>query len=104
MSINTRASVVGALAVVLSVSACASLRSIVVGTHEWFESKEPDLRRRAAIDLPCNEAPIEFVSVSPSGKDYREVEARGCGRGVGYKYLKIGGIESWPKAGDSTPR
>jgi hypothetical protein len=103
MAIITRKSVVGALAVVLSVSACASLKSIVVGTHEWFERKEPDLRRRAVVDLPCNEVSIEFVSVSPSRTDYREVEARGCGRGVRYKYLKIGPVESWPKASDSTP-
>jgi hypothetical protein len=74
---------------------------MVVGTRPWFERREPDLRTRATRDLPCDGGAVEFVSVSPSGSDFREVEARGCGRRLRYTYLKVGPVESW-KNGDST--
>lgn len=40
--------------------------------------------------------------VSPSGSDYRDVEARGCGRRLRYTYVKVGPVESWPQTGVST--
>jgi hypothetical protein len=89
----------------ITVAMAASLNgcSIIVGTHAWFERKEPGLIKRATVDLPCHNQPIEFVSVSPSRSDYREVEAHGCGKKVRHTYLKIGPVENWPKAGDSSP-
>ncbi len=86
----------------VSLSACAGMSSIVVGTHAWFERREPDLRKRATLDLACDPSALEFVSVSPSGNDYREVEAHGCGKKVRYTYVKVGFAESWPKSAAST--
>jgi hypothetical protein len=74
--------------------------SMIAGSGAWFENQKPDVEPLAKADLACNDKPIQFAAVS--GDDYREVEARGCGKKVTYKLVKIAFVEKWQKAGDVT--
>ncbi len=89
---------------IATVVACASFgvgcAGMVVGSSAWFDKKRPDVEPVAASDLPCTGTPIEFKPVTMN--DYREVEARGCGKKVRYKLVKIGFVEKWVKAGEVT--
>ncbi len=87
----------GALALAQTVG-CAGM---VVGSASWFERKKPDVELLAAADLGCSAQPIAFTA--PTMNDYREVEARGCGKKVRYKLVKVSVVETWVKASDVTP-
>jgi hypothetical protein len=72
--------------------------SMIAGSSGWFENQKPDVEPLAKADLACSDKPIQFAAVS--GDDYREVEARGCGKKVTYKLVKIAFVEKWQKAGE----
>ena len=97
------ASIAASLTVTMfSLGGCAALSGMVAGSPEWFKNgHEADLKARAATDLSCSDKPIEFVSTA--GDDYREVEARGCGKKVGYTYFKVGPAGSWAKSEEPAP-
>jgi len=82
--------------------ACAYLAAgcagMIAGSPAWFERQKPDVQELAAADLQCADKPIEYKPVS--GDDYREVEAKGCGKKVSYKMIKIGPVSKWSKATD----
>ena len=71
---------------------------MIAGTPAWFDRKKPDVEPVASADLACVGAPIEFSAVAMN--DYREVEARGCGKKVRYKLVKVSLIEKWVKSSD----
>ena len=79
----------------IALLALSSSCSIIVGTHAWFERKEPVLSKAARGELRCPGEPVSFVSTAHD--DWREVEARGCGRAVQYRYLRVGPVENWVK-------
>lgn len=74
---------------------CAGM---IVGSHDWFERKRSDVEPKAAADLGCTGKPVDFAPVSHD--DYREVEARACGKKARYRMIKVGPVESWEKASD----
>ena len=89
------------VAVALAVSSLAGCAGMIVGTHDWFERKKPDVQEKASVDLSCKGQPIDFVAAS--GDDYREVEARGCAKKVRYKLVKVSVVESWVKSSEVQP-
>ena len=76
---------------------CAGM---IAGSQGWFEGKKADIEPTASADLACSGKPIEFKPITMD--DYREVEARGCGKKVTYKFTKISFVEKWVKASDVT--
>jgi hypothetical protein len=74
---------------------CAGM---IAGSPGWFENKRADVEPTASTDLACTGKPIEFAAVTMD--DYREVEARGCGKKVRYKFTKISFVEKWVKSSE----
>lgn len=94
----SRSSLVSLAAVVLCSSFAAGCAGMIAGTPAWFDRKKPDVEPVASADLGCVGTPIEFSAVSHD--DFREVEARGCGKKVRYKLVKVSLIEKWVKSSD----
>ena len=90
----------------VAVFALSSLMStgcagMIAGSQGWFEGKKSDIEPTASADLACTGKPIEFKPVTMD--DYREVEARGCGKKVTYKFTKVSFVEKWVKSSDVSP-
>jgi hypothetical protein len=85
----------------VSLSFAAGCAGMIVGSPAWFERQKPDVQPMAAADLQCSDKPIEYAAVSSN--DYREVEARGCGKKARYQLIKVGPIQKWSKSSDVTP-
>jgi hypothetical protein len=86
------------VALAASSSLLAGCAGMIVGSPAWFDRQKPDVQELAAVDLQCGDKPIEYAPVS-SG-DYREVEARGCGKKAHYQLIKVGPIQKWSKSSD----
>ena len=71
---------------------CGAMAGMVVGSSGWFEKQKPDVESKAIADLSCTAPQISYA---PNGDDYREVEARGCGKKIKYVYVKVGPVGSW---------
>lgn len=88
-------------ALVFAVSAstvgCAGM---IAGSSSWFDRQREDVEPKATADLSCGGQSITYAPVKMD--DYREVEARGCGKKVKYDYVKVGPVGKWSKAGDVT--
>lgn len=82
-------------------SLLAGCAGMIAGSEFWFERKKPDVEPLAASDLDCKGKPIEFTPVTMG--DYREVEARGCGKKAQYQLVKVGFAEDWKRSSDVTP-
>lgn len=93
-----RSSLLSVLVFALASYALAGCASMMVGSHDWFEKKRPDVEPIAAADLGCAGKPIEFVA--PTMDDYREVEAHGCAKKVRYKLVKVSFVEKWVKSSE----
>ena len=93
-------SLLSLLVLSLSSYGLAGCAGMIVGTHDWFERKKPDVSTIAAKDLGCAQ-PIDFVAAS--GDDYHEVEAHGCAKKVRYKLVKVSVVESWVKSSEVQP-
>lgn len=78
------------ITVSISSLGCAGM---MAGSSAWFDRQRPDLETKASADLACTGKPIAFAAAK--GDDYREVEARGCGKKVSYTYVKVGPVSSW---------
>jgi hypothetical protein len=74
---------------------------MIVGSQAWFDNQRGDVEPVAKTDLACTDKPLEFAAVTMD--DYREVEARGCGKKVKYKHLKVGMVQKWVKSSDVAP-
>ncbi len=77
---------------------CAGM---IVGSAGWFDRQKPDVQPMAANDLACPDQPISYTPVAMN--DYREVEARGCGKKAHYELIKIGPVKKWSKSSDVSP-
>lgn len=86
-------------------AACAQFTvgcaGMIVGSAGWFDRQKPDVQPMAAADLQCADKPIEYAPVAMG--DYREVEARGCGKKAHYQLIKVGPVGHWSKSSDVTP-
>jgi len=82
----------------LLVTGCASM---IAGSPAWFEGQKPDVEVLAKEDLACPDKPITYTA--PTGDDYREVQAAGCGKKALYKLVGVGPVKSWSKSGEVTP-
>jgi len=89
------------LALVLSATCVwtAGCAGMIVGSPGWFDRQKPDVQSLAAADLGCADA-IEYAPVAMN--DYREVEARGCGKKAHYELIKVGPMKKWSKSSDVT--
>jgi hypothetical protein len=91
-----------ALVIVLGL-ACVQLTTgcagMIVGSAGWFDRQRSDVQPLAANDLACTD-PIEYAPVAMG--DYREVEARGCGKKTHYQLIKVGPMKHWSKSSDVT--
>jgi hypothetical protein len=91
--------------VLLIGAACAQgtlgCAGMIVGSASWFDRQKPDVQSLATNDLACTDKPIEYAPVSMG--DYREVEARGCGKKAHYEMIKIGPVKKWSKSSDVSP-
>jgi hypothetical protein len=87
------------VAVASSLVGCAGM---IVGSKSWFDKQRPDVEPMASTDLACKGQPIEFSA--PKMDDYREVEARGCGKKAQYTYVKVGPAGSWKRSGNVSQR
>ncbi len=87
--------VVGAACMQFAVG-CAGM---IVGSAGWFDRQKPDVAPMAAGDLACT-GPIDYTPVAMN--DYREVEARGCGKKARYELVKVGPVGHWKKSSDVT--
>ena len=74
---------------------------MIVGSRSWFDNQRTDVEPMAKTDLACADKPLEFAAVTMD--DYREVEARGCGKKVTYKHVKVGMVQKWVKSSEPTP-
>ena len=87
---------------IVVIGACSYLSlgcaGMIAGSHGWFDGKRADVEPTASSDLGCSGKPIEFKPVAMD--DFREVEARGCGKKVRYKYTKISFVEKWVKSSE----
>jgi hypothetical protein len=75
----------------------AGCAGMIVGSAGWFDRQRPDVQALASTDLACTDA-IDYAPVAMG--DYREVEARGCGKKAHYQLIKVGPIKHWSKSSD----
>ncbi len=78
----------------------AGCAGMIVGSPGWFDRQKPDVQSLAAADLACTDT-IAYAPVAMN--DYREVEARGCGKKARYELIKVGPVKHWAKSSDVTP-
>ncbi|WP_394825783.1 hypothetical protein [Pendulispora albinea] len=97
----SRLSLFSLAAIAMASTFAMGCASMIVGSSAWFDKQRPDVEPVASSDLACTVKPLEFVAVSHG--DFREVEARGCGKKVQYKLVKVSFVEKWVKSSDVKP-
>jgi hypothetical protein len=75
---------------------CTACAGMIAGSKGWFDGQKSDVEPKAKSDLGCSDKPLEFSPVTMD--DYREVEARGCGKKARYKFVKVGPVGNWVKS------
>ena len=79
------------LTVGISLSACALMRTGIIGTEEWFNQHatgKASLSKRASFDMSCPAADLQYVDVS-TRSNYSTIGVSGCEKKATYLFVSL---------------